>query len=346
MPSRWPLAPVPGNTHSPSCGMPASSCRAAADSGTRCSVFCLVVAPGLVHAPPPRSSLVPAHRQHLVAPRAGQGQQPDDVRRLLVRESRQRRGEPADLVGPQKPLALHLPVPLDPLHRVVAPPPPADRQREHARQNGGEAVGYVWRQPRHAGVQGLDVGMGDVLDPARPPGLAEPSKAAARGFPLPGFAFGPSISRRYRSAVAGRSFGDVVLDEPVAHPRHGGRGTLPLEARERIMPEPYLGLERRRVLPRRRRRPRRELADRVPPLPARPGPVVEHEGAAARRRHARAEAGHLAVVGDLRAPGGDRKGPHQLVVEPLSVFHGVVRVRTVSAQYLRTVCFHFPTLAR
>ena len=68
--TRWPVAPCEGNTNSASSSALAfssvSSWIAAGLKGTRCSVFCFVVAPGFVHTPArdrSRASAPPASRR-------------------------------------------------------------------------------------------------------------------------------------------------------------------------------------------------------------------------------------------------------------------------------------------
>ena len=68
----------------PASSISPSSWHAAADSGTRWAVFCLVVAPGLTHTPVSRSKSDQRAARSFAAARAGQQQQPHGVGGALV----------------------------------------------------------------------------------------------------------------------------------------------------------------------------------------------------------------------------------------------------------------------
>ena len=65
-------------------GMAPSNCMAGADSGTRCSVFCFMVAPGFVHTPVSRSNW--SHLADRTSPRRApvSSRKADDICRVLV----------------------------------------------------------------------------------------------------------------------------------------------------------------------------------------------------------------------------------------------------------------------
>ena len=88
-----------------------------------------MVLASFVHTPV-EVDLVPLHRGPPCAPGAGQHQQADDVRGLLVLEPLELRRQALDLVAAQVPRALLLLVPFDASRGVVGAPPPADREAD------------------------------------------------------------------------------------------------------------------------------------------------------------------------------------------------------------------------
>ena len=113
----------------------AISACAGAESGTRCTLFCFVCADGLVQTPAARSNW-PQSSWHFAAPRASQHQEPDRIRRSLLRMRGECLCKSPYLSGRQETLPLFLVCPLDPAGRVILAPSLFDRQAHHRGQHG------------------------------------------------------------------------------------------------------------------------------------------------------------------------------------------------------------------
>jgi len=147
------------------------SCRAGPDKGTRCSVPCFVVAPGLVQTPSLRSNC-PIRAARTSPERAPVSSAVGTCRRPAGRCVIGRRREPPQLVRRQVSMPLHF------LIALRCPWPgcrcdvPADRQRE--KSSKGERLpgsrGRARRVRRHLAVQDVDVGVGNRRHLARAEG--------------------------------------------------------------------------------------------------------------------------------------------------------------------------------
>ena len=258
--------------------------------------------------------IIPAHRQHLAAPCAGQQQHAQDVSGLPVGMIGQRSGDPRQFVTDQIALALSLFVFLDALARIVASHLPHDRQREHFRKHPDRGVGAsampglgdLAVQP--VDVRKADIGHLGVLAEVRPDVVAQHAAIVGSG--------------------ARALTGQVLLFEAVAQIVHRRCQTDRLDLGQRIATGIDHTPQISRLLAGVGRRPIQKTANRLAPFASARGPVVQDERSSAVGGDAQTEPGDLAVEVHLVAGGWRLESPD----------HAGAEIEGLAARFL--VLFH------
>ena len=236
--------------------------------------------------------LVPPGAKHLAAASAGQQQQADDVRSLLVVVAGEHCRQAGELVGAEIPRALSLRIALDALARIVETPAPTDAEIERLPQQGNDAIGPVLGAA--AGdltMEPVAIGEGNIGDLLVGEGREDDDLIVLR-----------SSAREDGPLLTG-----VLLEVPRAELCHRRSPAPDLEPRERVTAiGAKLELQAPGLCPRRRQWPVRIAPDGVATLPA-GAPIGEDERLGASGRDPDAEAFDAVVIDDAIADLGRGK---------------------------------------